>query len=144
MEPPSQQYSHLQKELWKIQDVLEALSKHKPQRNTVDGMNSYGPMTNFKQRNEVRNPWYHWDIKPCTWFYHRYWLQIIKCEDLRPSCFLEKHNLNGYLLDCCSGKQEIWRSDPKEKLLTKTKSPLLQPRSSLVPGLLSVCRWWAA
>lgn len=59
MEPPSQQYSHLQKELWKIQDVLEALSKHKPQRNTVDGMNSYGPMTNFKQRNEVRNPWYH-------------------------------------------------------------------------------------
>uniref|UniRef100_A0A3Q3WLZ1 Uncharacterized protein n=1 Tax=Mola mola TaxID=94237 RepID=A0A3Q3WLZ1_MOLML len=46
------QYSHLQKELWKIQDVLEALSKHKPQRNALDGMNSYGPMTNFKQRNE--------------------------------------------------------------------------------------------
>ncbi|XP_036962759.1 pleckstrin homology domain-containing family A member 5-like isoform X2 [Acanthopagrus latus] len=50
-EPPSQQHVHIQKELWSIQDVMEALNKHKAQRNAVDG--PYGPMTNFsKHRNE--------------------------------------------------------------------------------------------
>ncbi|XP_073328349.1 pleckstrin homology domain-containing family A member 5-like isoform X1 [Pagrus major] len=50
-EPPSQQHVHIQKELWRIQDVMEALNKHKAQRNAVDG--SYGPMTNYsKHRNE--------------------------------------------------------------------------------------------
>lgn len=46
MEPPSQQHMFFQKELWKIQDVLEALSQHKAQRQ--DGMNPY------KHRPEVR------------------------------------------------------------------------------------------
>eukprot|EP00066_Takifugu_rubripes_P016587 XP_011605853.1 PREDICTED: pleckstrin homology domain-containing family A member 5 isoform X5 [Takifugu rubripes] len=41
MEPPSQQHVFFQKELWKIQDVLEALSQHKAQRHAVDGMNPY-------------------------------------------------------------------------------------------------------
>ncbi|XP_035521048.1 pleckstrin homology domain-containing family A member 5 isoform X2 [Morone saxatilis] len=51
-EPPSQQHVQIQKELWSIQDVMEALNKHKAQRN-ADGVNSYGPMTNFsKHRNE--------------------------------------------------------------------------------------------
>uniref|UniRef100_A0A671X4V1 Pleckstrin homology domain containing A5 n=1 Tax=Sparus aurata TaxID=8175 RepID=A0A671X4V1_SPAAU len=36
-EPPSQQHVHIQKELWSIQDVMEALNKHKAQRNAVDG-----------------------------------------------------------------------------------------------------------
>lgn len=49
MEPPSQQYVFFQKELWKIQDVLEALSQHKAQRHAVDGMNPY------KHRTEVRH-----------------------------------------------------------------------------------------
>uniref|UniRef100_A0A671X740 Pleckstrin homology domain containing A5 n=1 Tax=Sparus aurata TaxID=8175 RepID=A0A671X740_SPAAU len=56
-EPPSQQHVHIQKELWSIQDVMEALNKHKAQRNAVDG--PYGPMTNFsKHRNEVRRTRY--------------------------------------------------------------------------------------
>uniref|UniRef100_A0A8C4HKC5 Pleckstrin homology domain containing A5 n=1 Tax=Dicentrarchus labrax TaxID=13489 RepID=A0A8C4HKC5_DICLA len=51
-EPPSQQHVRIQKELWSIQDVMEVLNKHKAQRN-ADGVNSYGPMTNFsKHRNE--------------------------------------------------------------------------------------------
>uniref|UniRef100_A0A3B3T9P0 Pleckstrin homology domain containing, family A member 5 n=1 Tax=Paramormyrops kingsleyae TaxID=1676925 RepID=A0A3B3T9P0_9TELE len=33
-EPPSQQYVQIQKELWRVQDVMEALSKNKPQRST--------------------------------------------------------------------------------------------------------------
>ncbi|XP_027128542.1 pleckstrin homology domain-containing family A member 5 isoform X11 [Larimichthys crocea] len=49
-EPPSQQHVRIQKELWRIQDVMEALNKHKAQRNAVDGMNSYGPLS--KHRNE--------------------------------------------------------------------------------------------
>lgn len=52
-EPPSQQHVRIQKELWRIQDVMEALNKHKAQRNVVDGMNFYGPKTNFsKHKNE--------------------------------------------------------------------------------------------
>ncbi|XP_040007138.1 pleckstrin homology domain-containing family A member 5-like isoform X7 [Xiphias gladius] len=33
-EPPSQQHIQIQKELWRIQDVMEALAKNKPQRGT--------------------------------------------------------------------------------------------------------------
>ncbi|KAM9352591.1 pleckstrin homology domain-containing family A member 5-like isoform 2-T2 [Symphorus nematophorus] len=52
-EPPSQQHVRIQKELWRIQDVMEALNKHKAQRNAADGANSFGPMSNFsKHRNE--------------------------------------------------------------------------------------------
>ncbi|XP_074532900.1 pleckstrin homology domain-containing family A member 5-like isoform X16 [Halichoeres trimaculatus] len=52
-EPPSQQHVRIQKELWGIQDVMEALSKHKAQRNAVDGMNYYGSKNNFsKHKNE--------------------------------------------------------------------------------------------
>ncbi|XP_033490386.2 pleckstrin homology domain-containing family A member 5 isoform X18 [Epinephelus lanceolatus] len=51
-EPPSQQHVRIQKELWRIQDVMEALSKNKAQR-TADGVNMYGPKSNFsKHKNE--------------------------------------------------------------------------------------------
>ncbi|XP_051917487.1 pleckstrin homology domain-containing family A member 5-like isoform X8 [Hippocampus zosterae] len=42
-EPPSQQHVHIQKELWRIQDVMEVLNKHKEQRNTDGSMTLYGP-----------------------------------------------------------------------------------------------------
>ncbi|XP_058500636.1 pleckstrin homology domain-containing family A member 5-like isoform X15 [Solea solea] len=48
-EPPSQQHVHIQKELWRIQDVMEALNKSKAQRNAVDGMGFYGPKNNFSK-----------------------------------------------------------------------------------------------
>ncbi|XP_040885819.1 pleckstrin homology domain-containing family A member 5-like isoform X2 [Toxotes jaculatrix] len=35
-EPPSQRHIQIQKELWRIQDVMEALAKNKPQRGTDD------------------------------------------------------------------------------------------------------------
>ncbi|KAL6106528.1 plekha5 [Pungitius sinensis] len=47
-EPPSQQHVRIQKELWRIQDVMEALSNHKAQR-VADGMSS--PDANFSQNN---------------------------------------------------------------------------------------------
>uniref|UniRef100_A0A674NCD4 Pleckstrin homology domain containing A5 n=1 Tax=Takifugu rubripes TaxID=31033 RepID=A0A674NCD4_TAKRU len=50
MEPPSQQHVFFQKELWKIQDVLEALSQHKAQRHAVDGMNPYKHRAEVKRR----------------------------------------------------------------------------------------------
>nr|XP_057931961.1 pleckstrin homology domain-containing family A member 5-like isoform X12 [Doryrhamphus excisus] len=50
-DPPSQQHVHIQKELWRIQDVMEALNKHKEQRQADASMGLYGP--NFgKQRTE--------------------------------------------------------------------------------------------
>lgn len=55
-EPPSQQHVRIQKELWRIQDVMEALNKNKAERHAADGMNPYGPMTSFgNHRNEVRH-----------------------------------------------------------------------------------------
>ncbi|KAK5615325.1 hypothetical protein CRENBAI_002913 [Crenichthys baileyi] len=36
-EPPSQQHIQIQKELWRIQDVMEALSKNRPQQRTESG-----------------------------------------------------------------------------------------------------------
>ncbi|XP_056271699.1 pleckstrin homology domain-containing family A member 5-like isoform X3 [Pseudoliparis swirei] len=51
-EPPSQQHVRIQKELWRIQDVMEALNNNKAQR-IADGMSSYGPKTNIsKHTNE--------------------------------------------------------------------------------------------
>ncbi|XP_029991625.1 pleckstrin homology domain-containing family A member 5-like isoform X6 [Sphaeramia orbicularis] len=53
MEPPSQQHVRIQKELWRIQDVMEALTKHKDQRNAGDTMGVYGSKNNFsKHKNE--------------------------------------------------------------------------------------------
>ncbi|XP_034032167.1 pleckstrin homology domain-containing family A member 5-like isoform X3 [Thalassophryne amazonica] len=52
-EPPSQWHVYIQKELWRIQDVMEVLSKHKSQRNAVDGVNSCGTKPVFnKHKNE--------------------------------------------------------------------------------------------
>ncbi|XP_037834067.1 pleckstrin homology domain-containing family A member 5 isoform X15 [Kryptolebias marmoratus] len=52
-EPPSQQHVRIQKDLWRIQDVMEALNKNKAQRNVVDGMGFSGPKTNLnKLKNE--------------------------------------------------------------------------------------------
>ncbi|CAG5957822.1 unnamed protein product [Menidia menidia] len=52
-EPPSQQHVRIQKELWRIQDVMEALNKHKAQREAVDGTGHGGPKVNFsKHKNE--------------------------------------------------------------------------------------------
>ncbi|XP_064807231.1 pleckstrin homology domain-containing family A member 5-like isoform X3 [Oncorhynchus masou masou] len=52
MGPPSQQHVHIQKELWRIQDVMEALSKNKAQRSS-DTQGYYGstPISN-KQKSE--------------------------------------------------------------------------------------------
>uniref|UniRef100_A0A7N5ZWF6 Pleckstrin homology domain containing A5 n=1 Tax=Anabas testudineus TaxID=64144 RepID=A0A7N5ZWF6_ANATE len=52
-QPPSQHHVRLQKELWRIQDVVEALNNNKAQRPAVDGMNFYGSKNCFsKHKNE--------------------------------------------------------------------------------------------
>ncbi|XP_027887552.1 pleckstrin homology domain-containing family A member 5-like isoform X3 [Xiphophorus couchianus] len=52
-EPPSQQHVRIQKELWRIQDVMEALDKQKGQRNAADGTGFYESNSNFsKHKNE--------------------------------------------------------------------------------------------
>ncbi|XP_055011644.1 pleckstrin homology domain-containing family A member 5 isoform X2 [Boleophthalmus pectinirostris] len=53
MEPPSQEHVHIQKELWRIQDVIEALNKQKAQRSVADGTGVHGAKNNFgKHKNE--------------------------------------------------------------------------------------------
>ncbi|XP_076026753.1 pleckstrin homology domain-containing family A member 5-like isoform X2 [Genypterus blacodes] len=48
-EPPSPQHVHIQKELWRIQDVMEVLGKHRAQRNGVDGPGGYGSKPAFNK-----------------------------------------------------------------------------------------------
>ncbi|XP_054879838.1 pleckstrin homology domain-containing family A member 5-like isoform X17 [Poeciliopsis prolifica] len=50
-EPPSQQHVRIQKELWRIQDVMEALDKQKAQRNAADGTGLYGSNSSFSKHN---------------------------------------------------------------------------------------------
>ncbi|XP_051917482.1 pleckstrin homology domain-containing family A member 5-like isoform X4 [Hippocampus zosterae] len=55
-EPPSQQHVHIQKELWRIQDVMEVLNKHKEQRNTDGSMTLYGPNLGMQKTEEDSVP----------------------------------------------------------------------------------------
>ncbi|XP_019732703.1 pleckstrin homology domain-containing family A member 5-like isoform X3 [Hippocampus comes] len=50
-EPPSQRHIEIQKELWRIQDVMEALSKNKPQRS-IDNCTDSKPLSS-QQKNEA-------------------------------------------------------------------------------------------
>ncbi|XP_068573252.1 pleckstrin homology domain-containing family A member 5-like isoform X3 [Cebidichthys violaceus] len=52
-EPPSQRHIQIQKELWRIQDVMEALAKNKPQRSTDStGLPASKPLSSL-QKNEA-------------------------------------------------------------------------------------------
>ncbi|XP_030005960.1 pleckstrin homology domain-containing family A member 5-like isoform X2 [Sphaeramia orbicularis] len=52
-EPPSQRHIQIQKELWRIQDVMEALAKNKPQRTTNSaGFPGSKPLSS-QQKNEA-------------------------------------------------------------------------------------------
>uniref|UniRef100_A0A3B3ZR16 Uncharacterized protein n=1 Tax=Periophthalmus magnuspinnatus TaxID=409849 RepID=A0A3B3ZR16_9GOBI len=52
-QPPSQEHVHIQKELWRIQDVIEALNKQKAQRSAADSTGVHGAKNNFsKHKNE--------------------------------------------------------------------------------------------
>uniref|UniRef100_A0A6Q2YMQ0 Pleckstrin homology domain-containing family A member 5-like n=1 Tax=Esox lucius TaxID=8010 RepID=A0A6Q2YMQ0_ESOLU len=50
-EPPSQQHVRIQKELWRIQDVMEALAKNKPKRTS-----DTGERAGWKDYKTERNP----------------------------------------------------------------------------------------
>ncbi|KAM8740498.1 pleckstrin homology domain-containing family A member 5-like isoform 3-T3 [Acanthopagrus schlegelii] len=51
-EPPSQRHIQIQKELWRIQDVMEALAKNKPQRSTDSSFPGSKPLSSL-QKNEA-------------------------------------------------------------------------------------------
>ncbi|XP_027128293.1 pleckstrin homology domain-containing family A member 5 isoform X3 [Larimichthys crocea] len=51
-EPPSQRHIQIQKELWRIQDVMEALAKNKPQRSTDCSFPGSKPLSSI-QKNEA-------------------------------------------------------------------------------------------
>ncbi|XP_041935171.1 pleckstrin homology domain-containing family A member 5 isoform X2 [Alosa sapidissima] len=52
-EPPSQQHVQIQKELWRIQDVMEALSKNKPQRSVDTSFPGTKSVINVHKNEEV-------------------------------------------------------------------------------------------
>ncbi|XP_036433691.1 pleckstrin homology domain-containing family A member 5 isoform X8 [Colossoma macropomum] len=48
-EPPSQQHVQIQKELWRIQDVMEALNKNKPKRSTEPSFPGANPISSLQK-----------------------------------------------------------------------------------------------
>ncbi|XP_049330925.1 pleckstrin homology domain-containing family A member 5 isoform X48 [Astyanax mexicanus] len=48
-EPPSQQHVQIQKELWRIQDVMEALGKNKPKRSTEPSFPGANPISSLQK-----------------------------------------------------------------------------------------------
>ncbi|XP_031725674.1 pleckstrin homology domain-containing family A member 6-like isoform X2 [Anarrhichthys ocellatus] len=53
-EPPSQRHIQIQKELWRIQDVMEALAKNKPQRSTDStGLPGSKPLSSLQKDEAV-------------------------------------------------------------------------------------------
>ncbi|XP_058482197.1 pleckstrin homology domain-containing family A member 5-like isoform X5 [Solea solea] len=55
-EPPSQRHIQIQKELWRIQDVMEALAKNKPQRRTDNTDFPGSKPLSSEQKNETVLP----------------------------------------------------------------------------------------
>ncbi|XP_049330886.1 pleckstrin homology domain-containing family A member 5 isoform X12 [Astyanax mexicanus] len=51
-EPPSQQHVQIQKELWRIQDVMEALGKNKPKRSTEPSFPGANPISSLQKSEE--------------------------------------------------------------------------------------------
>ncbi|XP_056101311.1 pleckstrin homology domain-containing family A member 5 isoform X22 [Rhinichthys klamathensis goyatoka] len=51
-EPPSQKHVQIQKELWRIQDVMEALSKNKPKRNAEPSFPGANPLSNLHKSED--------------------------------------------------------------------------------------------
>ncbi|XP_078797796.1 pleckstrin homology domain-containing family A member 5 isoform X12 [Oryzias latipes] len=51
-EPPSQQHIQIQKELWRIQDVMEALLKNKPQRSTDSSSPTSRPLSSLHKNEQ--------------------------------------------------------------------------------------------
>ncbi|XP_078797791.1 pleckstrin homology domain-containing family A member 5 isoform X4 [Oryzias latipes] len=52
-EPPSQQHIQIQKELWRIQDVMEALLKNKPQRSTDSSSPTSRPLSSLHKNEAI-------------------------------------------------------------------------------------------
>ncbi|XP_022605392.1 pleckstrin homology domain-containing family A member 5-like isoform X1 [Seriola dumerili] len=55
-EPPSQRHIQIQKELWRIQDVMEALAKNKPQRATDNNFPGSKPLSSLQKNEEGNTP----------------------------------------------------------------------------------------
>ncbi|XP_016381143.1 pleckstrin homology domain-containing family A member 5-like isoform X14 [Sinocyclocheilus rhinocerous] len=51
-EPPSQKHVQIQKELWRIQDVMEALNKNKPKRDAEPSFPGANPLSNLHKSEE--------------------------------------------------------------------------------------------
>ncbi|XP_056603848.1 pleckstrin homology domain-containing family A member 5 isoform X9 [Triplophysa dalaica] len=51
-EPPSQKHVQIQKELWRIQDVIEALNKNKPKKATEPSFPGANPLSNLHKSEE--------------------------------------------------------------------------------------------
>ncbi|XP_076578218.1 pleckstrin homology domain-containing family A member 5-like isoform X8 [Chaetodon auriga] len=52
-EPPSQRHIQIQKELWRIQDVMEALAKNKPQRTTDSNFPGLKPLSTLSKNEQA-------------------------------------------------------------------------------------------
>ncbi|XP_010775730.1 pleckstrin homology domain-containing family A member 5-like isoform X2 [Notothenia coriiceps] len=122
-EPPSQRHIQIQKELWRIQDVMEALAKNKPQRSTDNtGVPASRPLSSL-QKNE-QNPDY----------------RLYKSEPELTTVKEELDEANGEDKDKAESSDTASKapSCPVGIIPPRTKSPMSPPESSTIASYVTL------
>ncbi|KAK5848779.1 hypothetical protein PBY51_008472 [Eleginops maclovinus] len=127
-EPPSQRHIQIQKELWRIQDVMEALAKNKPQRSADStGVPPSKPLSSI-QKNE-QNPDY----------------RLYKSEPELTTVKEEVDEANGEDKDKAESSPERTDSTaskvppcPVGIIPPRTKSPMNPPESSTIASYVTL------
>uniref|UniRef100_A0A3B5KW59 PH domain-containing protein n=1 Tax=Xiphophorus couchianus TaxID=32473 RepID=A0A3B5KW59_9TELE len=121
-EPPSQRHIQIQKELWRIQDVMEALSKTKPHQRTECGFPGSTPLSS-QQKNE-QAPDY----------------RLYKSEPELTTVKEEGDEANGDDKDKTETSTESKNTPPSKVgiVAPRTKSPMSPPESSTIASYVTL------
>ncbi|XP_037618824.1 pleckstrin homology domain-containing family A member 5-like isoform X10 [Sebastes umbrosus] len=127
-EPPSQQHIQIQKELWRIQDVMEALAKNKPQRSADSaGLPGSKPLSSL-QKNEQAPDYRLYKSEPE--------LTTVKEEgDEANSEDKDKTETSAESKDTAALKVPLY---PVGIIPPRTKSPMNPPESSTIASYVTL------
>ncbi|XP_034382117.1 pleckstrin homology domain-containing family A member 5-like isoform X1 [Cyclopterus lumpus] len=126
-EPPSQRHIQIQKELWRIQDVMEALDKNKPQRSTDSSLPGSKPLSSL-QKNEQAPDYRLYKSEPE--------LTTVKEEgDEANSEDKDKPESSAESKDTSASKVPLY---PVGIISPRTKSPMSPPESSTIASYVTL------
>ncbi|XP_068573253.1 pleckstrin homology domain-containing family A member 5-like isoform X4 [Cebidichthys violaceus] len=126
-EPPSQRHIQIQKELWRIQDVMEALAKNKPQRSTDStGLPASKPLSSL-QKNEQAPDYRLYKSEPE--------LTTVKEEVDEANSEDKDKTESSESKDTSASKVPLY---PVGIIPPRTKSPMSPPESSTIPSYVTL------